>query len=106
MALCCSALTISDYEAAQRWGYYAPSAGSLGLNIGTLLSMSIGLVLGGVLKKLYRWEPENIHRRFNSESHPPVERHGLAKGMVRLRSTGSFHQKECFDFFCDFYASV
>jgi hypothetical protein len=27
MALCCSALTISDCEAAQRWGYYAPSAG-------------------------------------------------------------------------------
>ena len=28
----------------------------------------------------------------------PVERHGLPKGMVRLRSTGSFHQKECFGF--------
>jgi hypothetical protein len=28
-----------------------------------------------------------------------VERHGLPKGMVRLRSTGLFHQNECFDFF-------
>src|SRR5260370_20137994 len=27
MVLCCSALTISDCEAAQRWGCYAPSAG-------------------------------------------------------------------------------
>src|SRR6202045_2807736 len=27
MVLCCSALTISDCQAAQRWGYYAPSAG-------------------------------------------------------------------------------
>ncbi len=27
MALCCSALTISDCEAAQRWGYYTPLAG-------------------------------------------------------------------------------
>ena len=52
MALCCSALTISDCEAAQRWGCYAPSAGRVGLNIGTLLSISIGLVLGSVAKKI------------------------------------------------------
>ena len=66
---------------------------SLGLNIGTLLSISIGLVLGSALKNCIDGNPKNIHRRFNSESHPPVERHGLPKGMVRLRSTGSFHQK-------------
>src|SRR6266446_6718221 len=32
----------------------------------------------------------------------PVERHGLPKGMVRLRSTGSFRQKGCFYFAADF----
>jgi hypothetical protein len=36
---------------------------------GTLLSISIGLVLGSVAK-IHRWEPENICRRFNMESHP------------------------------------
>jgi hypothetical protein len=31
---------------------------TLGLNIGTLLSISIGLVLGSVLTKIYLREPE------------------------------------------------
>ena len=39
----------SDFTAFGWW--------TLGLNIGTLLSISIGLVLGGVLKK-NRWEPK------------------------------------------------
>ena len=70
MALCRSALTISDCEAAQRWGYYAFGWWTLGLNIGTLLSISIGLDLGSVLKKCIDGNPDNIHRRFNSESRP------------------------------------
>ena len=37
---------------------------------------------------------------------PPVERHGLPKGMVRLRFDWIVPYKECFDFFCDFDASV
>ena len=79
----------------------------LGASISALCCRSqIGLVLGSALKNCIDGNPKNIHIRFNSESHPPVERHGLPKGMVRLRSTGSFHQKECFDYFCDFDASV
>jgi hypothetical protein len=58
---------------------------TLRLNIGALLSISIGLVLGSVLKKSIDGNPKNIHKRFNRESHPPVERHGFPKGMVRLR---------------------
>jgi hypothetical protein len=71
---------------------------SLGLNIGTLLSLSDWLGYGKPLKNCIDGNPKNIHRRFNSESHAPVERHGLPKGMVRLRSTGSFRLKECFRF--------
>jgi hypothetical protein len=49
--------------------------------------------------------PDNIHIRFNTEGHR-VESRGT-KGMVRLRSdlTGSFRQKECFDF-RRFYAPI
>ena len=36
----------------------------------------------------------------------PVELHGLPKGVVRLRSDWIVPLKECFDFFCDFDASV
>jgi hypothetical protein len=38
-------------------GLLCASAGRVGLNIGTLLSISVGLVLGSIAKK-YRWEPE------------------------------------------------
>ena len=79
---------------------------TLGLNIGTLLSISIGLVLRSALKNWIDGNPDNIHIRFNTEGHR-VESRGT-KGMVRLRSdlTGSFRPKECFDFFCDFDASL
>src|ERR1700730_12283249 len=89
MALCCSALTIFDVRLLNRWRYYAPSAGR---PWGSISALSIGLVLRSVGKKI-DGNPKNIHGRFNRESRPPVERHGLPKGMVRLRSTGSFHQK-------------
>jgi hypothetical protein len=53
---------------------------TVGLNIGTLLSISIGLVLRSVVKNIcIDGNPDNIHRRFNRESHP-VGSHGLPKG--------------------------
>jgi hypothetical protein len=41
---------------------------SLGLNIGTLLSMSIGLVSEKRSEKNIDGNPKNIHGRFNGES--------------------------------------
>src|SRR5712672_2644664 len=104
MVLCCSALTISDCEAAQRWGCYAPSAGRVGLSIGTLLSISIGLVLGSVAKNI-DGNPKNICRRFNRESHPcrktrAPERDGKATIDCIVPS------KECFDLAADFDPSL
>ena len=43
---------------------------SLGLNIGTLLSISIGFVPGKRTEKYIDGNPKNIHTRFNRESHP------------------------------------
>src|SRR3984893_15916588 len=107
MAVCCSALTIFDVRLLKGGVTMRLRLVDLGASISALCCRSqIGLVLGSALKNCIDGNPKNIHIRFNSESHPPVERHGLPKGMVRLRSTGSFHQKECFDYFCDFDASV
>jgi len=67
---------------------------TLGLNIKHSAVDSIDLVLGSVLNKIYRWEPgkPSIDDLIGKAT-PPVERHRLPKGMVRLQSTGSFHQK-------------
>jgi hypothetical protein len=70
---------------------------TLGLNIGTLLSISIGLDLGSVLKK-YRWEPEKTSIDDLMGKATPVELHGLPKGVVRLRFDWIVPLKECFDF--------
>ena len=63
-------------------GLLCASAGKVGLNIGTLLSISIGLVLGSVAKK-YRWEPETSMDNLTGKA-APVERQGSPKGMVSL----------------------
>jgi hypothetical protein len=100
MSVCCSALTIFDVRLLKGGVTMRLRLVDLGASISALCCRSqIGLVLGSALKNCIDGNPKNIHIRFNSESHPPVERHGLPKGMVRLRSTGSFHQKECFGFF-------
>src|SRR5258706_568896 len=82
MALCCSALTIFDVGCSTVGLLCAFGWSTVGLNIGTLLSIWIGLVLRSVVKNASTGTRiTSIHRRFNRESHP-VERHGLPKGMV------------------------
>jgi hypothetical protein len=52
---------------------------TVGLNIGTLLSIWISLVLRSVVKKCIDGNPDNIHRRFNRED-PPWRAKGSRKG--------------------------
>ena len=53
---------------------------SFGLDIWALCCRSqIGLVLGSALKNCIDGNPDNIHRRFNSESHAPLERQSAPK---------------------------
>jgi hypothetical protein len=56
MALCCSVLMIFDVRLLNGGVTMRLRLVDVGLNIGTLLSISIGLVLRSVAKK-YRWEP-------------------------------------------------
>jgi hypothetical protein len=79
----------------------------VGLNIGTLLSISIGLVLRNVVKKISMGTLKTSMDDLMGKA-APVERQGSPKGMARLRSDWivPYKTKNALIFFCYFDASV
>src|ERR1700720_492563 len=93
MTLCCSALTISDFEATQRGGLLCAFGWyTLGQYRHSAVNHDL-LSSGKRTEQNIAGNPKNIHSDLIGKATPPVERHRLPKGMVRHTSTGKRSSK-------------